>query len=339
MTIGDGVDQQKVENLEISHIIKDFGISKLIIHGLFPEFAALINKIPHNVSIAWFVWGFDIYNQDRVRNTLYATETQKLRGKFRKGGLKRTIKNIPFIKKLYYKILGTQDYQNNINIAYKRIKYFCSYIEDDFLFFDKFYNHSSAFFYAPFCTIDQYLGGNQDRRMSSAASNILLGNSNSIENNHVDVLEKLKGREGGAKIYIPLSYGNDLEYRNFVIQYGKEKYGEKVVALTDFMAISDYLNLISGCSIAIFYHFRQQAMGNIIALLYMGMRVYLSNNNPAYRYCKRIGLNVFDFDNDYILYGTAVLEEVLADENREILRKNFSKEIVVYHLGKLVESI
>ncbi|MNL76560.1 hypothetical protein D3C87_2025460 [compost metagenome] len=71
----------------------------------------------------------------------------------------------------------------------------------------------------------------------------------------------------------------------------------------------------------------------------MGMRIYLSKNNPVYNYCKRIGLEVYDFDSDFNLFGTKVLEEELAEKNREVLRNNFSSEKVKYYLAGLVEKL
>lgn len=339
VTIGDGIDQRPVENFHLENVLREFNISKLLVHGLFPEFTALIRKIPKNISIGWFVWGFDIYNQDIVRDKLYATQTSKLYLKSNKNGIRRKIKNFPLFRNLYHKIMGTVDYQSDILYAYQRTKYFCSYIEEDFLFFDKFYKHSTEFFYTPFCTIDQYLGGNHNLRVNKTASHILLGNSNSIENNHLDAIAKLKDNDCKSIIYVPLSYGTDMGYRKCVVEFGKDQFDTNFVPLIDFMPLPDYLNLISECSVAIFYHFRQQAMGNIIALLYMGMRIYLSKNNPVYNYCKRIGLEVYDFDSDFNLFGTKVLEEELAEKNREVLRNNFSSEKVKYYLAGLVEKL
>ena len=65
--------------------------------------------------------------------------------------------------------------------------------------------------------------------------NILLGNSADPSNNHKEVLDKLRSyATENIRIYCPLSYG-DRKYAQIVSDYGRLMFGEKFLALRDFM--------------------------------------------------------------------------------------------------------
>jgi uncharacterized membrane protein len=162
-----------------------------------------------------------------------------------------------------------------------------------------------------------------------------------LENNHLDVFHilKLKKSIENIKLVVPLSYGNNIKYKKEIIKKGTKYFKESFVPLLDFMPRAEYLELLSNCSTAIFYHYRQQAMGNIIALLYMGVRVYLSTNNPVYTYCKRIGLHIYDMDSEFDIYKNSILEEEKADENRNVLYNIFNEEEVINRLNSLVNAL
>ena len=121
------------------------------------------------------------------------------------------------------------------------------------------------------------------------------------------------------------------------IKSGEKYFNSNFYPLLDFMPRDEYFELLSNSSTAIFYHYRQQAMGNIIALLYMGARVYFSRKSPVYAYCKRVGLNIYNFDSEFNIYKNSVLEKEKADENRYILFKIFNQEQVIETINSLVD--
>src|SRR5690606_3599639 len=188
-------------------------------------------------------------------------------------------------------------------------------------------------------SIEQYLAGQNDLRVDSDAKDILVGNSNSLENNHLDVFDTIKRTGLKEKVFVPLSYGNNQKYKKTVLEEGRKYLGDNFQPLLDFMKREDYLRLLSGCSTAVFYHYRQQAMGNILALLYMGVRVYLAEKNPVYQYLKRIGIIVFDFDKEFSLYSNSILEPEKQEINRNILDKIFSKDALQSQYEELVNKL
>lgn len=111
---------------------------------------------------------------------------------------------------------------------------------------------------------------------------IVVGNSATKENHHIEVLRMLERFSGeNMEIYCPLSYG-DVSYGEEVIKEGNKIFGEKFHAVTGWMNKEDYFRFLSTCDIGIFNNDRQQAMGNIMAMLFMGKKIYLRTNVSMY---------------------------------------------------------
>lgn len=105
--------------------------------------------------------------------------------------------------------------------------------------------------------------------------NILLGNSATESNHHIDMLDALsKFKNEDICIYVPLSYGN-IEYAKKVKEYGSRIFCDKIVYIEEFMDRSCYFSLLAKMQVTIFNHDRQQALGNIFAMLYLGKKIYL----------------------------------------------------------------
>lgn len=113
------------------------------------------------------------------------------------------------------------------------------------------------------------------QRNEHESINILLGNSATVTNQHEEALEILKKYVGeNIRVITPLSYG-DKEYAQKIISYGKEIFGEKFIPLTDYMSRDEYYEILNSVDVAVFNNDRQQATGNITALMYLRKKIYL----------------------------------------------------------------
>lgn len=158
--------------------------------------------------------------------------------------------------------------------------------------------------------------------------NILLGNSATETNNHFAVFNQLtKYKNENINVFVPLSYG-DKDYAKLVIARGKEIFADKFIALTEFMPFDKYMEFLSEIDIAIFAQERQQAFGNIIALLSMGKKVYLNPLSPLNEQFEEININLFNIKN-FSLYP---IEEKESRKNINIIRKRFSKQELINNL-------
>ena len=222
----------------------------------------------------------------------------------------------------------------------KKVNFFISYIREDYDFYSRFYPNQFNFFYSTFSNIDQYLAGNKNLVILEDACNVLIGNSNSPENNHMDIYPILVGgieNIEGIKYFVPLSYGHNDSYKLSVINKGNKYLKNNFCPLLDFMDRLEYVKILQGCSAAVFYHYRQQGMGNLIALLYMGTRVYLSFRNPLFLYFKRMGITIFDFEKEYKLFSNKKLDREIVNNNRAVIDSIFSKEKVDNDIKSLTE--
>jgi len=163
--------------------------------------------------------------------------------------------------------------------------------------------------------------------------NIMVGNSADPSNNHLEVFDKLEAfKEKNIKIYTPLTYGNS-EYSRFIIDQGKQRFGEKFVALTDHMPFSQYLVFLGDIDIAVFNHRRQQALGNTITLLGLGKKVYLNSASTLNGVFEEFAIEVFDVS----VMTIDLIENQTAENNTKNVKAVFSKESLINSLANWIK--
>jgi len=323
---------------DINNIINKFKADVIVLHSLSYGFAKAILKIKKEITICWGVWGHDVYDLPRIEPQIYAPKTQRFLIRSNPGLiLKRLVLRNDILRRSYLeKIKGKEDFIEVIYKAHKKISFFITYIEEDFEIFSMYYPNKMRFIRSTFSTIDQYLAGNKNLSILPNAENILLGNSSAPSTNYLDAMSILSRNINQLKkVYVVLSYGSDHLHKKEILLTGRKLLKEHFHPLLDFMGRMEYIQLLQSCSVGIFYNYRQRAMGNIIAMLYMGSRVYLSNRNPAYNYFLRNGIVVNNLGKEFDKYGINRLEEDVVKSNRERLDSIFSKEKVIEDLKKL----
>ena len=147
---------------------------------------------------------------------------------------------------------------------------------------------------------------------------IVIGNSATVSNRHLDLFEKLKKIDWkDVKIYCPLTYG-DMNYRDMVIEKGAEFFGENFHPLIKQMEYEEYMSFLMTCSVGIYNHNRQQGLGNISMLLNMGKKVYVPQNGFAWKHYTSYGYKLNNVDD----LSTQTLEQIFkwTDDDRQ---KNF----------------
>jgi hypothetical protein len=176
---------------------------------------------------------------------------------------------------------------------------------------------------------------------SVTGNDILLGNSATSTNNHVDILRLLARRElGHRKVIVPLSYG-DANYRDAIVSLGRQLLADRFEPILDFMPLGDYNALIARCSTVIMNHRRQQALGNIGAMLYRGARVFLDDNSAAYRFLRKHGAHVFSTGllNET---GDSIFDPLPPGQrlqNRVVLNALWSHEVVMKNTAGFLEAV
>ena len=171
------------------------------------------------------------------------------------------------------------------------------------------------------------------RKKNDFPLSIQLGNSADPENNHEAVINRIKySCLSEYQLYVPLSYG-DIAHAKHILDVGKATLGGSFFPMLEFMPLKEYREWQSSLDIAIFAHNRQQAMGNIITLLGLGVTVYINLNTSSAKYFLSLGIELGDIDSEEIVR----LPESSLNNNVEIIKDNFSQEILVGQLFSWLE--
>lgn len=123
-------------------------------------------------------------------------------------------------------------------------------------------------------------------------------------------------------IYIPFSYGGSKKYYNFLQrEIKKMKLEKNVIFIHDFMEYNEYKKLLSQCSIAIFGHIRQQAIGNARLMLSLGAKVFFFKDSISYDFFSKAGFKVHNIEEDFNLSTLANNTPVLNEKIIEAINK------------------
>lgn len=324
----------KNSSSEIKKIEKKF--DKVILHGLNYRVADLVISSAKKEKFVWSLLGAELYQN----NLLYAKplfgKKTTLMVKHLEGGVefKERIKNV--YRKLRYRNLPKIDNAHKLVAkAASQITQLGSLFQEEFDYLIKNKLIASRATYQPLTYYPiEYFADNTDTTPSSQL-NILVGNSASFTNNHLEVFDLLKFFDlANRKIIVPLSYGN-LKYQKKIIEEGITLFGKQFVPLVKFMNLREYNKVIDSCSIGIMNHYRQQGVGNILQSLWQGRKVYLSEKNVLFTYFTRINCLIFSVEKELNADNFDALKMLTTKEvehNRLILKNEISEKVLIENL-------
>lgn len=170
---------------------------------------------------------------------------------------------------------------------------------------------------------------------SMSGGDVLVGNSATASNNHLEAFEWLAPRLPAGRIVAPLSYGK-AHYGRQVADAGRQRFGERFDPLLDWMSIDDYNRRIAHCGFVLMNHRRQQAVGNVGAAVFKGATVMLRPENPLYGFYRGLGIELRSIDD--AAAGAQALEpitEAQKAENRRIIGAHYARDRVVKAIREL----
>jgi dTDP-N-acetylfucosamine:lipid II N-acetylfucosaminyltransferase len=158
---------------------------------------------------------------------------------------------------------------------------------------------------------------------------MLVGNSATASNNHLDAFELLRGRAFEAAVIAPLSYGNP-KYGRQVAEAGVQAFGARFDPLTQWMPLDEYNQRIGRCGFVLMNHRRQQAVGNIGAALFKGATVYLRPENPLHAFYAGLGIHLRSVNELASGSGALVpLSAVQRAQNRARIGAHYARQRVL----------
>ncbi|VVS95297.1 tdp-n-acetylfucosamine:lipid ii n-acetylfucosaminyltransferase [Desulfoluna spongiiphila] len=326
------VNVKKIKKQKFLKILEKYDF--VVFHALTEVHQQLLSVANEKIKFVWIGMGYDYY--DLIvdnRYSLYFEETEKILKKYEiKNKIKLDIFK-RFIKKLLHKKINKKD-------IIKKIDYFSPVLEVEYdLISEKFKTKFPKYVSWNYHTTSKLIDQVEDIYISG--DDILLGNSATFTNNHSEVLGFLKNQElNGKQIICPLSYGN-AAYAQKIEERGKYFFGDKFIALREFMPFDEYMGILSNCSNVIMNHLRQQGAGNVSAMLYMGAKIFLNKSNPLYIHYISIGLKIFSMDE---LYSNLEILDLKLTEEEICKNKNIIKSSSTFKAGldktkKLIEIV
>ena len=301
----------------------------VVFHGMDRNKLRILRALPKNTKTIWLGWGYDYYDLTELplhkEKTTEVVSTAKTTAKTTAKAQLKTL-----IKKLIKPEPNKKKLINKVNV-------FSPVLYEDFELVKKAIpNFTPKYASWNYGTLeDDLIRGFEGKTITG--NNILLGNSASYTNNHLDAFDSLSALDlNGKKIITPLSYG-DIDYRNLIVSEGHKKFGDTFVPLIDFMPIDEYIAVLQSCSIVVMNHLRQQALGNIVIALYLGAKVFLDKRNPIYQ---------FFIKNDAYIYCLEELEAQMQenltgeqiDRNRRVLQNYWSRDVILQKTKNIVDS-
>jgi dTDP-N-acetylfucosamine:lipid II N-acetylfucosaminyltransferase len=313
----------------------------LVVHSMDGIKARAVMQAPPDLPIVWSGWGgdyFDLLPQGGVN--LLGPQTRQLVGFLGKHRRWTPRKWGPRFKELSRRFRYEFIYLPRIQEAIRRIDFFSSPFPEDFDLLREYFQDD----FRP--TYTRIFYGSVERTYVPGSAwvygeNILVGNSATATNNHLEVFSVLAGMDLGArKILVPLSYGDD-EYRDAILDRGKSIFGGRFLPITEFLPLEQYNNLIAQCSVVIMGHKRQQAGGNTATMLYKGAKVFLDEVNTVYQYVRNRGGYVYTLDElkKRGVEAFAPLTEEQKRKNRQVLENYASNEVVLAGVREFAKQI
>lgn len=305
--------------------------SLVIFHSLPNRLLQYICFLDSSVATVWFCYGYEVYGDP------YLYDDNKLCDKITKE--KFGIEVRTFKEKIYENLLplfriikpsvGYSLREQKLK-KLKRINYLASSFEEEYKQITKITTLTVPSFNFWYYSLEKILDVNLPIPLEK--TKIVIGNSGYKSNNHLDVANKLKKLEvKNEDFIIPLSYG-DTKYIDII----KELFilpNNKVTFLEDFVKLEEYNIFLSEAKVAIFNTRRQQAIGNIIALIYHGSKVFISERNTFYHFLKRKKIQVYSYEKDL---NSRTINQPLKLED---IKENRKKLFALLNEGKILAEL
>lgn len=333
---------------ELLEICKNSMYDVYVFHTLDSSRYKYVFSIQCEKKIIWLSWGYDLYQSVGGYPAIYPIKLYKpLTAKWLNLEQHATIyKRLrSFVKMIIHpqktferkkkELQQIQNYLREQQKVISRIDYLSTILPSEYSQLKNKIGLKAKYF--PF----QYSKRSKEDVMSlidfDNANWILVGNSATATNNHLDIFEVCKERKINSTLYVPLAYGDNL-YADALME--KMKGMNNIIFQKEFLSIDAYRNKLMRCRAIILGHVRQQAIGNLVMGVLQGSKVFLYKDSMAYVYFKREGYEVFSIEDDLTQEAIQIpLSSEAINANRKKILKWLSIENVIERIGNVLNEI
>lgn len=165
--------------------------------------------------------------------------------------------------------------------------------------------------------------------VADAHRNVLLGHS-AVETNRIELgikdMERYSNED--ITIYCPLSYG-EASYRDRIIKQGTDIFGDKFVAMTEYMNGNEYYKFLQTIDIGVFPMIEMKAGTTIAFLQSLGAKIYLrkefmehcEKREPLYDFWDYEILKSQNYNDFLNIRGKKDTKKVVEDNNGFIVKE------------------
>ena len=318
---------KSIEKLEIYYKAKDVvnrlqadNYDVVFLHSMPCKFYFMVNAIPKDRIVIWWGWGYDIYKMQGwvapiIKLDLYKSITR--------GFIRKPRVRLSFLKGRILHFFRKPSIRDEQKKAIRRVDYYQPVVKLEFELMKQNTHFKAKEFYYRTNNISENIPF-----FKSSKGDILLGNSATPTNNHLDVLKKLFSyKQKNQRVIMPLSYGSK-RYKDWLSE--KLSYSD-IHIIDDFLPRDQYFQIVDGCSYAVFGTIRQQAMGNIMYAIQRGIKVFLYKDSIAYKNLATLGFAVYAIEdiNELSLKTPLTADKIL--QNEKAFKKEYERRMTVYH--------
>ncbi|HEY0743763.1 MAG TPA: TDP-N-acetylfucosamine:lipid II N-acetylfucosaminyltransferase [Chryseosolibacter sp.] len=263
-------------------------------------------------ELNWISWGTDLYTLPFVKAEFLEPETRPLVRRAFNGSmflylLKVYLTNMPFKRKAYAKVSNMLTWmRSEFEFARTQIPPLkASHL-------DFFYENQM-----PYEKIDAIVATAEydpQKRLR-----LIIGNSGTPTNNHLDAIRKIDNSGIEADLHIPVSYGDPAYIAALKRSTGFYKAG-KIHFIDKLMPFEEYVRFLYSADALVMHHIRPQGYGNIFMMMYMNKPVLLNAKNISLQDLQRAELKWLTLEQ---LQESSTKREV---ENKEKIVKFLAHE-------------
>lgn len=263
-------------------------MNMVILYSLdFPK-AYIANRLPKSVIVIWRFFGTELYS--RIPEHVHSKKTKEIL-KFEERHhlnlwLKRIFSN--YLGIIKYRAISTSEINKAIFI---RTDFFLGLFRSEYLFLKSFWEDLPPFLQI---NLPPYSKANTLKKRKTNL--VILGNNRRPYNNHLDILEGLKGKNiNHLKFLLIFNYGSTGMYSEAVKKEANKI--DEIKILEDFLSLKMFKELYAQADAFVLNGQRQMAMGNILEAFQNNVKIYLNKQNVIYPWLKESGFMVFTIDN------------------------------------------
>lgn len=298
----------------------------LIVHSMVGSWARIVPEASRHVQIVWSGFGGDYYGNSRSPDEgILGPRTASLR--------RETLPRPRFdqwVRKRFSQFINARA----LRVAARKTDFFSAPVSADLTVFRaRFPAFRGEYIQLNYATVEEL----SPVGTTPTGDNVLVGNSASYANNHLEVFEKLAhaGCEN-RRVIVPLSYGRPRSYRDAVVAAGTKFFGSAFEPVLELLPLDEYKRLLASCAYVVMGHHRQQALGNIITALMGGAAIVLDPRNPVYNFLRQEGAHISSLSElPSIGPESLSLSEAEQTQNREVAKRLWSREVVIQNLRQL----